>query len=401
MSSILEHLTFVSDDDHTQQPKLIQKGGIGQVYLATATKNTYSTCCKKHSAFGLKAGNQYAVKFFTKAQGLRGSTPANKEDIIEVSTQVQGLCKVYFYDTLTDYDEQYIKNNLGIQEKLYEYCIMEYIDGPDLKDLIDSGRHFTDREIRSIIKQVLTTLSTLHDMGYCHRDVKLENVIYKRTAPASSDAGTNRLRLLPKSNNNRSNGAGTGASNGASNGNGNGSGFSRQLRHKQQMSAALMLPNIPDEVAKHSVTDPNFLAVTGDRNGLNDHNDRASPLQKSHGKRCILIDLDTVSSCQNPSYSRVGTDYYLSPELRNAYKNHEAVTLDMWRGGDRYALAVMIYELYHTGMMSESKYFASCEADIPDFKVPVSDNIRELYWALIHKGTKVVDSDYFLSLLDC
>ena len=151
------------------------------MYLATATKNTYSTCCKKHSSFGLKAGNQYAVKFFTKTQAGASN---NKEDIIDVSTQVAGLCKVYFYDTLTPYEKDYVREVLGIEQKIYEYCIMEYIDGYDLHDLMVSGKRFMEKEIKFIIKQVLTSLSHLHDMGFCHRDVKLENVIYKHAQHA-------------------------------------------------------------------------------------------------------------------------------------------------------------------------------------------------------------------------
>jgi len=344
MNSILEHLTFVSENEYTRKPKLLQKGGIGQVYLATATKNTYSTCCKKHSSFGLKAGNQYAVKFFIKTQAGASN---NKEDIIDVSTQVPGLCKVYFYDSLTPYEKDYAREVLGIDQKLYEYCIMEYIDGHDLHDLMSTGKQFMEKEIKSIIKQVLTSLSHLHDMGFCHRDVKLENVIYKHTCQTKDPHATS-------------------------------------TNDKQSP----VVDGIPREVSKHM-----------SRNGSPVLLD-AMPVQKRHFRECVLIDLDTISSCQQSNSARVGTDYYLSPELRAAYASKRPVSQSMWRGGDRFALAVMLYELYHIGRMDDSKAFAVNEEDVPDFKVPVSDNMRRLYWALVRHGSDIDDSDYFLSFLD-
>ena len=72
-----------------------------------------------------------------------------------------------------------------------------------------------------------------------------------------------------------------------------------------------------------------------------------------------MIDLDTISNCQQMGSTRVGTDYYLSPELRAAYVSKHPVSLAMWRGGDRFALAVMMYELYHVGRMDDGKTFAA------------------------------------------
>lgn len=288
--SLLEHFTFDIEDG--QHPHPLQKGGFGQVYLVSATKNTYSTCCEHHSCFGLKQGQNYAVKFFNKKQ------EGTKRDIINISHQLPGVCKIYFYETMTNTEEKYIRTTLklGTGVRLSDYCVMEYINGYDIHDLLCKGTKFSEREVKNLTKQVLTTLNKLHQRGYCHRDVKLENVVYKNQT-----------------------------------------------------------------------------------------------------KEYILIDLDTVSNKQFTD-DQVGTNCYLSPDVRNSYVSRTPVSIKMWQCADRFALAVMIYELYHFGAKMDNAEKILSIDDVPDFKVSAPPAIRKLYWSLI-TDTKS-DTQSFLSLVE-
>ncbi|PXF47253.1 putative myosin light chain kinase [Gracilariopsis chorda] len=58
------------------------------------------------------------------------------------------------------------------------YFILEFMEGGSVKDLM--GKHgglITEKTAASITRQVLLALAYLHDNGYAHRDIKLENIL--------------------------------------------------------------------------------------------------------------------------------------------------------------------------------------------------------------------------------
>jgi predicted Ser/Thr protein kinase len=61
----------------------------------------------------------------------------------------------------------------------YWYIAMEYVDGPDLRRVID-GKAMTPREALSIVSQVCEALQYAHDQGVVHRDIKPGNVLLDR-----------------------------------------------------------------------------------------------------------------------------------------------------------------------------------------------------------------------------
>jgi serine/threonine protein kinase len=59
------------------------------------------------------------------------------------------------------------------------YFIMEYVDGPNLRQVEQSGK-LTPREALQIIPQICEALQFAHDEGIVHRDIKPENVLLDR-----------------------------------------------------------------------------------------------------------------------------------------------------------------------------------------------------------------------------
>lgn len=60
----------------------------------------------------------------------------------------------------------------------YAYLIMEFIDGPTLKDLFDKNERFGMPEICQIISGLLEALEYSHKHGVVHRDIKPANIMF-------------------------------------------------------------------------------------------------------------------------------------------------------------------------------------------------------------------------------
>ncbi|MGH7155500.1 MAG: serine/threonine-protein kinase, partial [Acetobacteraceae bacterium] len=74
------------------------------------------------------------------------------------------------------------------------YIVMEFVDGPTLKSLLDKQERFGIAEIRRIMKDVLTGLQYSHQRGVVHRDIKPANVMLTATGQAKiADFGIARI----------------------------------------------------------------------------------------------------------------------------------------------------------------------------------------------------------------
>ena len=64
------------------------------------------------------------------------------------------------------------------------YIVQEYIEGLPLSSLLDTGRRFSEAEVKSIISQLLSILHGLHrpvqkENAVIHRDLRLSNLLLK------------------------------------------------------------------------------------------------------------------------------------------------------------------------------------------------------------------------------
>ncbi len=55
--------------------------------------------------------------------------------------------------------------------------ILEYVQGPTLRDLIDQNQEFNEKKIANIFEQLLTAVEFAHSKNIVHRDLKPENII--------------------------------------------------------------------------------------------------------------------------------------------------------------------------------------------------------------------------------
>ena len=62
----------------------------------------------------------------------------------------------------------------------YHFLLMEYVDGVNLRRLLESGR-IDPRAALAIVPQVCDALQFAHDRGIVHRDIKPENILLDKT----------------------------------------------------------------------------------------------------------------------------------------------------------------------------------------------------------------------------
>lgn len=64
-----------------------------------------------------------------------------------------------------------------VEEMGQYFLVMEYIQGPTLKQLISQRRHLQPREAIEITSQVCAVLQVAHARGFIHRDIKPQNIM--------------------------------------------------------------------------------------------------------------------------------------------------------------------------------------------------------------------------------
>jgi serine/threonine-protein kinase len=124
----------------------IGKGGVATVYSATQISLNRKVAIKK--MLERYASDEIVVKRF------------ENEAKSAAALEYQNLIRVYDY---------------GVEEKCF-YIVMEYIDGPDLAQILKDKKFF--KEIGLMIAlQALKGLDFAHKKGIVHRDFKPENIL--------------------------------------------------------------------------------------------------------------------------------------------------------------------------------------------------------------------------------
>lgn len=78
-----------------------------------------------------------------------------------------------------------------VEEMGQYFLVMEYIQGPTLKQLIGTRRQLKSREALEIASQVCSVLQVAHARGFIHRDIKPQNIMLALSGMITSIAGEN------------------------------------------------------------------------------------------------------------------------------------------------------------------------------------------------------------------
>lgn len=134
--------------------QLIGCGGMGAVYKARQTKLNRTVALK---VLRPETGNDaaFAQRFNREAQTLARLSHPN-------------IVGIHDFGEVATTDEN------GQSKTLY-YFVMEYVDGSDLRQLMDNRMSVSDA--MNVISQVCDALQFAHEEGIVHRDIKPENIL--------------------------------------------------------------------------------------------------------------------------------------------------------------------------------------------------------------------------------
>ena len=119
---------------------------------------------KVYKAQNKQTRDYFALKIIDKAKSLQSDLPSyDREPAI--------LSKTNHPNVITLYEVFYSSAKV--------YLVLELATGGDLFDRISSNGSYSEPLARSTLKMVTNGLSYLHRLGITHRDLKLENLLYK------------------------------------------------------------------------------------------------------------------------------------------------------------------------------------------------------------------------------
>jgi len=138
--------------------KLLGKGAMGEVYL----------------------GRDETLDRFVAIKVLQGSAEFTTAFLEEAR-----LCAKLEHPNILKIFE------LGkVEESGRLYCVMQYIDGGSLTELIKNKGVLSEAEVLAISRGVLSGLQCAHKAGIIHRDIKPDNILFDRNGfPIIADFG--------------------------------------------------------------------------------------------------------------------------------------------------------------------------------------------------------------------
>ncbi|CAD8199166.1 unnamed protein product [Paramecium octaurelia] len=131
--------------------KKIGRGNFASVYLAERVED----------------GQQMAVKAFSKS--IAYAEENGKEAIIN---EIKLMRQVDHLNIIKLYEVNETANSL--------YVCLELLEGGQLYDYLRKRIIFTNKEIQTIIRGLLEGLRHIHSKDIMHRDIKLENILFKQ-----------------------------------------------------------------------------------------------------------------------------------------------------------------------------------------------------------------------------
>ncbi|GAA2528994.1 serine/threonine-protein kinase [Winogradskya humida] len=137
---------------------LLGEGGMGAVYLARG-----------------RSGRPVAVKIIKPEYAAQAEFRGRFRSEVNRARQVPPFCTAAVLDADPDHETPYL--------------VVEYVDGPDLAEVVTGKGPLTGGDLHGVAVGVATALVAIHGAGVIHRDLKPRNVLFALGSPKVIDFG--------------------------------------------------------------------------------------------------------------------------------------------------------------------------------------------------------------------
>ncbi len=147
--------------------RVIGEGGFGITYVGKDTILDLKVAIKEFYMTGYVNRNNTATTIISLSTGQYQETfEKNREKFIN---EARVLAKFSDHDGVVGIRDYFKENNTA-------YIVMDYLDGPTLKDYLDEKGKLSWNETYRIMKPVLTSLAEIHKSNIIHRDISPDNI---------------------------------------------------------------------------------------------------------------------------------------------------------------------------------------------------------------------------------
>ena len=163
-----------ANEEHTDQPsqhlELVEYDKEGKKYAQFLCKYDFQkligegSFSKVHRVKNKQTNELYALKIISK-NTLCGTEIPNYDKELKILSRVKHQSIVTLYEVF--------------HTRSKVYLVLELATGGDLYDRLSSKGHFSEPLAKTTVTMITSGLSYLHQLGITHRDIKLENLLYK------------------------------------------------------------------------------------------------------------------------------------------------------------------------------------------------------------------------------
>ncbi|ORX55822.1 Pkinase-domain-containing protein [Hesseltinella vesiculosa] len=115
-----------------------------------------------------QTGHKVAIKLIARSQ-LNSSHTSSRSAQRELA-----ILQLLYHPHLVDLKQV-------LQDSLYVYFVMEYMEGGELFQILAEKGRFRENDARCLFYQMATGLAWCHDHQICHRDLKPENILLDKS----------------------------------------------------------------------------------------------------------------------------------------------------------------------------------------------------------------------------
>ena len=142
----------------------------------------------------LAEGKEYAVKIMHVDGADKGgqSEVTSSMAVSEDADVPESLSREEIENELSLMQQLNHPNIIHIKEYFVDkskfYLVMDLMEGPEIEEALRSlgEGHYTEHDVRSIMRALFESMAYMHGKGIAHRDLKLENLVLKRPGDLGS-----------------------------------------------------------------------------------------------------------------------------------------------------------------------------------------------------------------------